>query len=121
MRDFKDFTNLTSLSLRLGYGSCHGNYRLDIKSFGEILNGLHLKSLDLTSLRLERLNESTDEDDIWSKTKLMVPGPVTTPNLMQSLVHLTISYQVETQYAEYLLFHLRLLRTLYLDCISESK
>ena len=116
---FEGFGRLKSLSLKVNYRT---NQLVDHKPIGVVLDGLCLESLELSGLRFEhrRRWSSTEDEEIWSETELLIPGPVSTPNLMKSLVHLHVDYDVDVQYAEYILYHCRYLKTLHLGYIGET-
>ncbi|MEE3023172.1 MAG: hypothetical protein VX367_11330, partial [SAR324 cluster bacterium] len=99
---FEGFGRLKSLSLKVNYRT---NQLVDHKPIGVVLDGLCLESLKLSGLDFEDRYGSTDDE-------LLIPGPVSTPNLIKSLVHLSVDCEVDVQYADFILYHCRHLETL---------
>ena len=117
---FKVFAHLNSLSVQLGFAfTCHS--RTDHKSIGAIFNNTRIKSFALSGLRVRHFRRQGKNDrDVWYQSKQVIPSPVTTPNLIYTLVHLRLDGALDVQDAEYLLFHCRHLETLWLDRIYGS-
>ena len=107
---FEGFANLTSLSLSLVECFSECTCCDDPPPLGAILDRLPLHSLELSGA-------SQRDEETWERggPELQIPSPITTPNLIKSLVHLRIEDDVEFRHVEYLLYHCRRLETLRLD------
>ena len=112
---FQEFRRLKSLSLELGHKCRDESHPEDILSIGSILNGLKITSLELSGAGVY---DEEKERKLGPESQL--PSHVTTPNLVQLLVHLRINEGMNFQRAEYLLYHFRHLETLHLRCIGHD-
>ena len=108
---FEGFIHLQSLSLELGskYKRCPDHNHNDLQSVGATLDHLRIKSLVLSGAYQDVLPD------------LQIPGHVTTPNLIESLVHLRIDDEVDFEHGEHLLYHCRRLETLHLDVLRYAR
>ena len=117
---FDGFANLKSLAVELGYGfNCPRSHRAtDRKSIGAVFDNLQITSLKLSGLSVRGVRRQGE--GIWSQSERLIPGPVTTPNLIKILTHLQIKCALDVQDAEYLLFHCRHLKTVWLEHVYMS-
>ena len=127
---FDDFTNLTSLSVKLGISFPWPGYNEADQDYETITNGLLVriraifKNLRIKSLELSGYdfrNHRNEYKGIWSHTERLIPSPVTTPHLIKTLVHLRLHLSLAVRQVEYLLFHCRHLETLWLEEVDDCK
>ena len=119
---FKKFAKLKSLSLKLGLRMrCGKTNHKDPRPVGAVLDQLQLESLELIGLDARKLDPDQDPDDMTRpRVECLIPGHITTPNLIKRLVHLRVDYvqRIEVQHIEYLLFHCRRLERVHFDEVA---
>ena len=116
---FEDFAKLNSLCLDFDTSHC-----ADPQSIGAVLDRSSVTSLELLNLYSENpfypRDDLTEDEDAWTKMELLVPGPVTTPNLTKSLVRLRLDHGINVQYFEYLMSNCHRLEKLWLEEVLDN-
>ena len=86
---FGDFAKLESLSVELDYSfQCRNSHCADtesINSISQAFNNLHIEPLNLSGYHYRHLRWK--DENIWAQSELLIPGPITTPNLIKTLAH----------------------------------